>query len=158
MTNANQPLQLTREPDAVNWPETHYVFVEKTGPFMQSAPQAWQQMHRLTPAVAEHNAITGYMSLYKVGPQIYRAGVSVATAPVELPAGVAYEKFAGGKYSRFVLTGPYSNLPEASRRTMEIVAEKHIPLRDDWNIENYVNDPRVTPEDQLVTEILFPSV
>jgi hypothetical protein len=30
---------------------------------------------------------------------------------------------------------------------MELVAKKHISLRDDWNIENYVNDPRVTPED-----------
>ena len=45
-----------------------------------------------------------------------------------------------------------------TRRTMELVAKKHISLRDDWNIENYVNGPRVTPEDQLVTEILFPSV
>ena len=45
-----------------------------------------------------------------------------------------------------------------TRRTMELVAEKQILLRDDWNIENYVNDPWVTPEDQLVTEILFPSV
>lgn len=158
MTAANQPLHLTDDPDTVNWPETHYIFVEKTGPFMQSAPHAWQEAHKLIPAVAEHNTITGYMSLYRVGPQIYRAGVSVAAAPIKLPAGVAYEKFAGGKYARFVLTGPYSNLPDACGRVRDIVAEKQIPLRDDWNIENYVSDPRVTPEDQLVTEILFPSV
>ena len=157
MTTANQSVDLTREPDTVYWPETHYVFVEKIGPFHQSAPQAWQEAHRLIPALAEHNSITGYFSLYKVGPQIYRAGVSVAAPPVNLPAGMSYEKFPGGKYSRFVLTGPYSNLPEASGRAHNLVAEKKIPLRDGYNIENYVNDPRVTPEDKLITEILFPA-
>lgn len=156
MTAANQTIPLVQEPDTINWPETHYVFVEKTGPFMQSAPQAWQEMHKLIPAVAEHNAITGYISLYKIGPQIYRAGVSVAAPPTHLPSGIGYEKFSGGKYARFVLTGPYSNLGPASGMAQKLVAEKRIPLRDDWNIEHYVNDPRVTPEDQLITEILFP--
>lgn len=156
MATANQSYQLTREPETVNWPETHSVFVEKIGPFQQNAPQAWQEAHQLIPAVAGHNTITGYFSLYKVGAQIYRAGVSLAAPPVDLPAGMAYEKFSGGKYGRFVLTGSYSNLPEACGRVHDIVANKRIPLRDDWNIENYVNDPRVTPEDQLITEILFP--
>ncbi|HEV2136320.1 MAG TPA: GyrI-like domain-containing protein [Terracidiphilus sp.] len=156
MTAANQTIPLRQEPGTVNWPETHYVFVEKTGPFMQNAPQAWQEMHKLIPAVAEHNTVTGYMSLYKIGPQIYRAGVSISAAPVELPAAVSYENFSGGKYSRFVLTGSYSNLGPATGIAQKLVAEKRIPLRDDWNIENYVNDPRVTPEDQLITEILFP--
>jgi predicted transcriptional regulator YdeE len=156
MTTANQTIQLTQEPDTVNWPETHYVFVEKTGPFMQNAPQAWQEAHKLIPAIAEHNTITGYMSLYKMGPQIYRAGVSLAAPPVKLPEGLSYEKFSGGKYSRFVLTGPYSNLGPATGMAQKLVAEKRIPLREDWNIENYVNDPRVTPEDQLISEILFP--
>lgn len=156
MAPANQSFHLTQEPDTVNWPETHYIFVEKTGSFQQNAPQAWQEAHKLIPAVGEHNTITGYMSLYKVGPRIYRAGVSVAAPPVNLPAGMNYEKFSGGKYGRFVLTGAYSNLPEASGRVHDIVAEKHIPLRDGYNIENYINDPRETPEDKLVTEILFP--
>lgn len=156
MTTANQPIQLTQEPDTINWPETHYVFVEKTGPFMQSAPQAWQEAHKLIPAVAEHNTVTGYMSLYKMGPQIYRAGVAVSAPPTNLPAGTSYEKFAGGNYARFVLTGPYSNLGPATGMAQKLVADKRIPLRDDYNIEHYVNDPRVTPEEQLITEILFP--
>jgi effector-binding domain-containing protein len=56
------------------------------------------------------------------------------------------------------LTGPYSQLPEASRRAFELAKEHKLSLREDFNIENYVNDPRTTPEDQLVTEILFPVV
>jgi effector-binding domain-containing protein len=151
-------MKLTEEPQIVTWPATHYVFIERIGPFQDTAAQAWQNLHQLVPAISEHNQITGYMSLYKVGPMMYRAGVSLAADPKNLPEGLAYEKFKGGKYSRFVLTGPYSNLPQACRRVFEIVSETKIELRDDYNIENYVSDPRTTPEEQLVTEILIATV
>jgi effector-binding domain-containing protein len=158
MATAKRAMKLTEEPTVVTWPETHYVFVEKIGPFQETAPQAWNSVHPTVPAISEHNQVTGYMSLYKVGPKVYRAGVSMAAEPKNLPAGVRYEKFKGGKYSKFVLTGPYSNLPEASRRVFEIAAEKKIQMRDDYCIENYMNDPRTTPEEELVTEILIPTV
>src|SRR6202140_523862 len=115
-------MNLTEQPVVVAWPETHYVFLEKIGPFQNTAPAAWGDVHRFVPAILEHNKITGYMSLYKVGPKIYRAGVSVATEPKSLPENLRYEKFKGGKYSRFVVTGSYANLPEASGRVLEIVA------------------------------------
>jgi DNA gyrase inhibitor GyrI len=158
MATAKKALNLTEAPTLVTWPETHYVFIEKVGPFQNTAGQAWQELHQLVPGISEHNKITGYMSLYKVGPKIYRAGVSLAAEAKNLPGSVKYEKFKGGKYSRFVLTGPYSNLPEASGRVFEIVVEKKIQMGDEYCIENYVNDPRTTPEEQLITEILIPTV
>jgi effector-binding domain-containing protein len=151
-------MNLTQEPEIVTWPETNYVFIEKTGPFQNIAPQAWQDLHQLVSGISEHNKITGYLSFYKVQPKIYRAGVSLAAEPSKLPAVLVYSKFEGGKYSRFVLTGPYSNLPQASGRVFEIVSERKIRVRDDYCIEHYANDPRTTPEEQLVTEILIPTV
>jgi effector-binding domain-containing protein len=151
-------VKLTQEPEIVIWPETHYVFIEKTGPFQNTAPQAWQDLHQFVPKISEQNKITGYTSLYKVGPKIYRAGVSLAAAAKDLPPGLEYTKFKGGRYSRFVLTGPYSNLPEASRRVFEIASERNLQLRDDYCIENYTNDPRTTPEEKLITEILLPTL
>jgi DNA gyrase inhibitor GyrI len=150
-------MNLTEEPTEVTWPETHYVFVEKVGPFMQNAPAAWGEAHSLAPALSEHNQITGYTSLYKMNPDTYRAGFALAAEPKQLPAGLRYEKFAGGEYSRFVLTGPYSLLGQASGRVWELVRTKGIRVRDDFAIENYLNDPRVTPEDQLITEIMVPT-
>jgi DNA gyrase inhibitor GyrI len=150
-------MKLDETPEIVNWPETHYVFIEKIGPFQETAPQAWQAMHQLAATIAEHNQITGYTSLYKVEPKIYRAGVALDSEPTALPEGAQYTKFKGGKYSRFVLTGAYSHLPEACGRVFLIVAEKKIPQRDDFCIENYVNDPRTTPEDELITQILIPT-
>jgi len=151
-------MNLAETPEIVTFPAIHYVFIEKTGPFKTIAGQVWQKVHALVAKVSEHNQVTGYTSLYKVGPKIYRAGVSVSEPPRNLPAGLEYTEFKGGKYSRFVLTGPYSNLPEASRRVFEIVAERKIQVRDDFCIENYVSDPRTTPEERWVTQILIPTV
>ena len=149
-------MNLTETPDTVQWPETHYAYLEKTGPFMQTAPAAWGEVHKNLPALSEHSRITGYLSLYKVGPQVYRAGVAVDAPPASLPEGLRYDKFAGGKYNRFTLIGPYTQLGEATGRAFELAASLNLPLRDGFNIENYVNDPRITPAEQLVTEILFP--
>jgi hypothetical protein len=55
-------MNLTENPEIVNWPETHYVFVEKIGPFMENAGAAWQQAHTFVPALSEHNKITGYIA------------------------------------------------------------------------------------------------
>ncbi len=150
-------MNLTEVPEIVQWPETHYVFVEKVGPFAENAGQAWQSAHQLLPALRQNNEITKYFSLYRRGPKIYRAGFAIASSPKNLPAGLTYEKFNGGKYSRFVLTGPYTDLPAASGRVFEIVAEQGIAMRDDFCIENYVTDPSTTPADKNVTEILIPT-
>jgi predicted transcriptional regulator YdeE len=150
-------MNLTEVPAVVNWPETYYVYVEKVGPFMTNAPAAWGEAHPLAPELLKHNKITGYMSLYKVPQQIYRAGFALEAPPSELPKGLSYELFPGGKYSKFTLTGPYTLLGQASGRVFELVKQQQIAMREDFYIENYVTDPRVTPEEQLVTEILVPT-
>jgi effector-binding domain-containing protein len=149
-------MNLTEEPEIVDWPETNYVFVEKVGPFQTTAGQAWQSAHTFVPELSKKNQITGYTSLYKRGPQVYRAGFALAAPPVDLPEGLAYEKFPGGKYAQFVLTGPYTELGPASGRVWSLVDEKKLPVRDGFAIENYVNDPRVTPAPELRTQILVP--
>lgn len=45
---------------------------------------------------------------------------------------------------------------EASGRAFELAGQLALPLRDGFNIENHVNDPRITPADLLITEIFFP--
>src|SRR6185437_4954572 len=153
-------MNLTETPEIVIWPEIHYVFVEKIGPFQQTAPQAWRELHELEPSIQTRWPITGHLSLYKIEPgkMTYRAGLSVETAPGKLPEGLQYALFPGGKYSRFVLTGPYSQLPMACGRVFEIVKQTRLQQRDDFCIEHYANNPKTTQEDQLITEILIPTV
>lgn len=148
-------MSLTEKPETVNWPVTHYVFVEKIGPFEHTAQKAWESLHQHKAEIK--GIISGYMSLYKIEPQmLYRAGVVVDSRPEVLPEGFQYTSFEGGKYSRFILTGSYSQLPEACGRVFSIVEKTKMPVRDGFFIENYVNNPETTPEEELVTEILIP--
>jgi TetR/AcrR family transcriptional regulator, transcriptional repressor for nem operon len=154
---ATSPLQLALSTDPVVWPETHYVFIERIGPTPVIAAQTWADLHQRVPAMARHNTIRGFLSLYKMKEQVYRAGVSLFAAPSGLPTGLGYEIFRGGKYHRFIYTGPYSRLGEATTRAVQMVRERNLSVGDDYSIEHYVTDPKTTPEDQLVTEILFPA-
>ena len=147
-------MNLTLTAEIVTFPASHYVFVEKIGPFMQNAGAAWTEAHTCTPALSEHNQITGYMSLYKMGPQVYRAGFALSAAPKELPKGLTYEKFAGSEYSRFVLTGAYSDCPgsvPSGSRERDASGPRRFcdrKLRE--------RSPRVTPEPELKTEFSCP--
>ncbi|MGA3034180.1 MAG: GyrI-like domain-containing protein [Terracidiphilus sp.] len=151
-------VNFTQEPETINFPATHYVFLERAGHIPSIAPQAWKTLENFAVKLAPHNQITGAAALYRPSAGIYRAGFLLSAPPVDLPEGLTYEKIAGGKYARFTLTGPFDQLPEATSRAFAIVAEEKIPLRDDFNIEQYVTDPRITPADQNVTAILFPTV
>jgi len=152
-------MKLTKTPKIVKWPETHYVYVEKLGSFQVTAQKAWMKLRKLVPKILANNEITGFTSLYQIEPKmIYRAGVQLAAKPKKLPIGLKYIKFKGGKYSRFLLTGSYMNLPEACGTVFEIVEKKKIKVRKDFYLENYLNDPDTTPENKLKTEILVPTV
>jgi len=154
---ATAEVKLTERADTKDWPEMHYVFVERVGPIPQNAGLAWTELHRLRPEIEKHNLITGYMSLYRMDQNVYRAGVRVLEKPQHLPEGARYEHYAGGKFHRFVLTGPFTQLGPATGLAVQRVREQNLALRDDFNIENYVTDPRVTPEEECITEILFPA-
>lgn len=39
-------LPLTLEPEPVQFPAAHYVFIEKRGSIPANAPQAWNELHR----------------------------------------------------------------------------------------------------------------
>lgn len=150
-------VRLTEKADTKQWPEMHYAFVERFGHIPENAPVAWKELHLLVPAIEEHNQITGYMSLYRMDQNVYRAGVRLAEKPRHLPKRMHYEHYAGGKFHRFVLTGPFWQLGPATGLALERVKQQKLAVRKDFNIENYVTDPRMTPEDELITEILFPA-
>jgi DNA gyrase inhibitor GyrI len=151
-------MNLTETPDIIHFPLSQYVFVEKLGSFMETAQKAWQTLHQNLAEIKKQSPVHRFMSLYKIQPEmIYRAGVVTASKLPHLPEGFHQISFEGGKYSRFILTGSYANLPQACGQVMEIAKKTNILVRDGFYIENYINDPSTTPEDQLLTEILIPT-
>src|ERR1039457_5502434 len=60
-------MNLTENPEIVTWPETHYVFVEKIGPFMENAGKAWQSPQSLTGS-SESSGVYGIGHACRHGP------------------------------------------------------------------------------------------
>lgn len=148
--------------EQVTRPLTHYVFLEKHGPFAEVAPPLWNDLMPLLgkfdqQQVREYLGLSG-IDKSKTGEDtmIYQAGVALAQEPDKLLGGLHYRAIKTGKYARFLLTGPYSHIWMAFDRIFKTLSEKRVSLRPEFCIENYLNDPRVTPEDQLQTELLVP--
>lgn len=140
-------------------PASNYLFVERIGPFMDTAREAWQELHQKLPEVQALTRITGHLALYRVKPEmVYRAAVTVTEIPTSLPSGMRAFTLPEAGYEQFVLTGPYHQLPEACGRVFELIEERSIPLRDDYFVEHYVNDPASTPEAELITHIRVPTL
>ncbi len=152
--------------EIITWPSTHYLCVEKVGPFSETAGAAWGQLHGVyLPQLRTRGdfQIQTLFALYELEPHWrYRAGVAISGPPIDpLPEGLTYMNFSGGKYRRYILTGPYKQLPEACGRVFDLVHTlpegEGTPKKEDAIYgEVYVTDPSTTPEDELVTHILVP--
>jgi AraC-like DNA-binding protein/DNA gyrase inhibitor GyrI len=155
-------MSLTLEFELVTRALTHYIYLEKHGPFPEIAPPLWNELMPLIQQL-DQQKIREYLGLSgidktKVGEEtmIYQAGVGMAEDPGKLPNGMRHRAIKPGKYARFILIGPYSHIWMAFDKIFKTLADKKVELRPEFCIENYVNDPRVTPEDQLKTELLVP--
>jgi AraC family transcriptional regulator len=156
-------MNLTSKFDIVNRPAAHFIFLERRGPFSETAPSAWEALFPTLGGQIDHKNITEVLGLGRIErtptgkeTMIYQAGVTVGSAPDAPVKGLQYKKIESGKYARFVLTGPYSQIGVAFSKIFQTLAEQKVALREDFCIEKYLNDPQVTPEDQLMTELLIP--
>jgi len=155
-------MSLTPNFEAITRPLTHYVFLEKRGPFAEVAPPLWNDLMPLLPPlnqqqIREYLGVSG-IDKSKPGEEsmIYQAGVACGEKPEKLFNGLQHRAIKPGKYARFLLTGPYSQIWPAFDRIFQTLADKKVELRPEFCIENYLNDPRCTPEQQLQTELLVP--
>ena len=159
----NMTLNLSTKHEVVSRPAFHYVYLQKTGPFAEVAPPTWEEFSRLLSNQIPQDQIRAVLGLSGIdrdkkgeGAMIYQAGFGVAAKPTSIPKGLEYKEIEAGKYARFLLTGPYSHISPAFSQVFRALSENSVPLREDYCVENYLNDPRNTPEDQLQTEILIP--
>jgi AraC family transcriptional regulator len=155
-------MNLTAEFESINRPLTHYVFLEKRGPFAEVAPPLWDELmpllQQLDPtSVREVLGVSGVdRSRPGEDAMIYQAGVALAHDPKGAPGRLQHRAIPAGKYARYLLTGPYAHIWPAFNHIFKDLGEKRVALRPEFCIENYLNDPLVTPEDQLKTELLIP--
>lgn len=149
---------MTEKPDFITFPASHYTYVEKLGSFDQTARACWEELIGKKAEIAQNNQIVGAFAMYKMNPPQYRAGFALADKAKDLPSGLNYTHFEGGPYIRFTVTGSYDQMPEACGKAMDIVHKEKLDVSDNFFLENYLNDPTTTKEDELKTEILVPTV
>ncbi|AUN99369.1 AraC family transcriptional regulator [Bacteriovorax stolpii] len=155
-------LNLTEKPEIITREATHFLHVKKAGIFAEVAMPAWYAMFPLIESVQKTDIKeflgTSIMDMktQDESSMFYSAGVALVAKPKTVPKGMEYTKITEGKYARFILTGPYPGVWPAFEKIFRILIEKRIKLRDGACIENYLNDPNVTPEHELITELLVP--
>lgn len=156
-------INLTEKPEIVQQPSQLYLYLEKTGPFMVQAPKAWQEFWEISQPLTKTLSITGMAGLSKIDESrqgddrfTYQAGVFVGVAPASVPKGLSLRTTPGGKYVRFMLTGPYHQLAHAYPQIFSILEREKISMREEFCAEIYLNTPEDTQEENLKTEILIP--
>ncbi|AGH94508.1 GyrI-like domain-containing protein [Pseudobdellovibrio exovorus] len=154
---AEEAMNLSSKPTTVRWADKHYIFIERKGPFQLTARQSWDELSEVMAELTAQNKVLGAFSSYTGEPEkVYRAGVEVAAKPKTVPTGMQYERFRGGRYAKFTLTGSYRYLPAASEKAETYLETNKTAIRDSYYIENYISNPKETAEEKLVTEILIP--
>ena len=157
-------MNLTPKFDVITRPAAHFIFLEQRGPFAEIAPSTWEEMFPLMYSQVDAKSFKEFLGLSGIDrthlgedSMIYQAGMTVPDAPKAALKGLQYKKIESGKYARFLLTGPYTHIAPAFSQIFKTLADERVTLREEFCIENYLNDPKETPEDQLLTEILIPT-
>lgn len=157
-------LHLSPAPEVIHMPETPFVYLEKRGPFVTQAPVAWYEFWtKAATGGLDKGLMTCMAGLSRIDSTqegdnafVYQAGTMVLSLPDPFPAGLQYRLLKAGMYARFLMTGSYTQFPQAYPAAFERVAIAQLQLRPDFCIERYLNSPQDTAEENLKTEILVP--
>ena len=157
------PMNLDLNYTIVERPQTHILCVEKNGLFQEVALPAW---YELIPAVDKYvnkdtiQEYLGFSIMNKLAnsekQMQYLAAVSSKNTNISAPQGLISKKMPGGTYAKFTMVGPTHLVWPAFNLIFQLLTKKNITLRPGACIENYLSNPEVVPENELVTELLVP--
>jgi len=124
-------------------------------------PQAWERLNAWLSAHGLRDQVELAVGLCERGPNeagdiVYRAGV-VLRGAVAASDGVEIVEAPGGRYACHRLVGPYSGIAAAFEKLYRewLPASGYQP-DDRPALDICRNDPSVTPEPELVTDLLAP--
>lgn len=151
------------EPVFVNRNETFVYTAKKSGgAFNDIAPIAWQELMQVLPNIKHDLSKSEFLGIGTVDKSDatmvchYRAAFSCPSKDFGSIQGLTTETIPAAKYAKFVLYGSYQNIGNAVEKAFQIITKGAYELDDAPCLENYLNDPTITPENELVTEILIP--
>lgn len=153
-------LNLSQEPQIIERPEVTILSHEsKGGRFEEIATPVWEEFLKTLENGKQDLSQSEFLGLSLVDQNenhYYKAAITVPqNVEINLPS-LKREVLAQSKYAKFILKGSYDGVWPAFDFAFKKLNEMGIKLEDSPCLENYINDPRQTPEDELITEILIP--
>jgi AraC family transcriptional regulator len=144
-------------------PARRLATVRHIGPY----PEIAEAFHRLGALAAAHGLYDHVdprmLALYHDDPETTDAAylrsdaALVIRGEVALPEGLAEASLPAGEYARFTHRGSYAGLGDAWARLMgEWLPSSGFRVGDGPPYECYVNDPRTTKTDELLTDLHVP--
>lgn len=156
-------LNLSEKPEIVLRKKTNvFTYTEEGGPFPEIAPVAWQKfLQIMIPAnqdvsQSEFLGVSYIESVKQMAKHVYKVALSHPANKEMSFKNLNKETLPEGKYLKFTLTGSYQGVWPAFDRIFKYISENGLELAEGPCLENYINDPNVTPEKDLLTELLVP--
>ena len=153
-------LDLSKVPEIIEREETVILsHVSTGGRFDEIAPPVWEKFLSVLGEGGQDLSRSEFLGISYVDKDEnhhYKAAITVPSdVKITLPQ-LKQEKLEKSKYAKFLLKGSYDGVWPAFDFAFKKLNEMELELADFPCLENYINDPRETPEDELLTEILIP--
>jgi len=140
--------------------DTEVLCVKKTGPYAESAKEAWVALTEFTGPKNLHTDDTKFIGICYDDPgatpaeEIRYDACITYSGDVELTGDVAKQTISGGKYAVFLHKGPYEKVGEV----YDFIYKEWLPqngheINDEPCLELYLNNCMTTPPVDLLTEI-----
>ncbi len=153
-------IKMNLEPKLVTREETTVLVYSQSGDdFKDVAPLVWERFLKNIENTKEDLSQSEFMGIGSVDEHkncTYRAGVSLPEGRDFSIVGLEKQVMPKTKYAKFLLKGSYDQMWYAVDMAFKAVDENGYEFSKEPCIENYLNDPSVTPEEELLTEILIP--
>jgi AraC family transcriptional regulator len=139
-----------------------YTSSSSGGDFKDIAPVAWQNFLKVLGTISEDLSKSEFLGVGTMDKSDtkavcnYKAALSIPTNPKFVNAGLMKEELPASNYAKFLLKGTYNNIWIAFDKAFQVITEGPYEIADAPCLENYLNDPTKTPEEELLTEILIP--
>jgi len=137
---------------------TIYSYASKDATFKDAAQVAWQEFLPIVSSTKEDLSQSEFLGVGEMDGEncLYKAAISIPTNKDAIVSGLTKEDIPSSKYAKFILKGSYDGIWIAFDKAFKFVNESEYEIGEAPSLELYLNDPSVTPESELLTEILIP--
>lgn len=155
-------LDLVMTPEIRERAKRPFLHVTRHGVCAEQSPGAWEELHRIlaihpvTEPDAEYIGAS-FNDSHSPGDGVMRYDAGVVVPGTKPPPGLALGTVAGGRYAVFRYRGSYRHIWNAMDQIFRGWAARNSDtLRNAPLLEIYLNDPRTTPEKDLLTDLCVP--